>query len=48
MHSMQPPALKPVLNCPRPKIERQELAARDDTVLALGESRDRRVQLVSP
>jgi hypothetical protein len=48
MHSMQPPALKPVLDGPRPDTERQELAARDDTVLALGESRDRRVQLVSP
>ncbi len=48
MHSMQPPALKPVLDGPRPETERQELAAGDDTVLALGESRDRGVQLVSP
>jgi hypothetical protein len=48
MHSMQPPALEPVLDGPRPETERQELAPRDDTVLALGERRDRRVQLVRP
>jgi hypothetical protein len=37
-----------VLDGPRPETERQELAPRDYTVLVLRDSRDRRVQLVSP
>jgi hypothetical protein len=47
MHAMQPTALEPVLDGPRPETERQELTPRDDTVLLLGESRDRGVPLLS-
>jgi hypothetical protein len=45
---MQPTAIKPVPDRPRPETERQELTSRDNSVLVLGESRDRGVPRVSP